>query len=350
MRARAFTRSNFDVNLILFVMQANVCHDYHSCHTVVNFDFKMGNWFSTCSCTKAKDSDFSLKQEVSSAQENVLAQKNLLTHEKRKKKKKKGKRNNRSRKTKSSRSSEPKEKLSVESLSDASRKSQCLSEGIPSTVDLTLVGHAIPILQEPVTPDIDPGASNAKIIVVEPSATSEHSSEETFPGGRFKRPITGSESNASLSSQAAVEKSNSNGEQEELEHDQESGSPVSQPQASEDRDAPPERNSQFRLLELLKIRLDMAANNMEINRLMANVDRALERTARTRELGFRRILAARARVSRRVHSAQESQEETADEDADGEETGTDGEDTEGYFDNDESCETPPPPPPRMCWQ
>ena len=310
----------------------------------------MGNWFSACSCTRAKDSDCLSTQEVSLAQENALTLENSLTQEKRKEKKKKGKRNNRSRKTKASRSTEPKEKLSVESFSDASRKSECLSEGISSAVDLTVVGHAITILQEPVTPDIEPGASNAKIIDVQPSATSEHSSEETFPGGRFKRPITGSDSNASLSSHAAVEESNSNGEQEGLEHDQESGSPVSQPQASEDRDTPPERNSQFQLLELLRIRLDMAANNMEINRLMANVDRALERTARTRELGFRRILAARARASRRVHPAQESQEETADEDADEEETGTDGEDTEGFFDNDESCETPPPPPPRICWQ
>lgn len=260
----------------------------------------MGSWCS--SCTKAKDSDCSL------AQEKTLTQENSLTQEKGKKRKKKGKRNNRSCKNKASRKNKAPsvltEKLSITSVgstSNANAKSECLSDGNSSSVDLTVVGHAVPILQKPTTPVMEPGNSNARIIVVQPPSTSAHSSEETFPGGHFKRPITGSESKASVSSQAGVEETQSNDQPRVPGHDEESGSVPSQPQEV------PERSGQFQLLELLKIRLDMAANNMEINRLMANVERALDRTARARELGFRRILAARA--SRRVQPSLDVQED-----------------------------------------
>ena len=310
----------------------------------------MGNWL--CACTKAKDSD----SDCSLAQEKSLTQEKSSTKKKKNKRKKKEKRDSRSRKNKASRKnsepSAPKEKISittVESLTNTGSKSECLNEGRPSPVDLTVVGHALPIRQKTVTPEIKHGDSNATVIVVQPSATSEHSSEETFPGGRLKRPITGSESNPSLSSPARVEVSRSNS-----------------------------------VPEVLRIRLDMAANNMEINRLMANVERALDRTSRIRELGVRRILAARA--SRRVHAALEDdgangEESGANEDdndtdgeevaidadytyadeedtgtegeesfADGEETGTDGEETEEDIDSDEGSETPPPLRPRICWQ
>ena len=367
MSARAFKCSNFRVNVTLFVIQSNFiafsalqsCKLRRSC--------KMGSWCS--SCTKAKDNDCSLEQE------------NSLTQERGKKSKKKGKRNNHSCKTKASRKngapSVLTEKLSITSvgsISNANAKSECLSDGISSSFDLTVVGHAIPILQKPITPEMDPGDSNARIIVVQPPSTSGHSSEETFPGETFKRPITGSESNASVSSQARVGEYESNREPRVPGHDVESGSVSSQPQAFEDQEVP-ERSGQFQLLELLKIRLDMAANNMEINRLMANVERALDRTARARELGFRRILAARA--SRRVQPSLNVQEESAfyqkeggnDEDeklAEGEDTGTDGEEcfvdeetgtdeeeTDGYEEDnysEEESEKPPPLRPRICWQ
>ena len=62
----------------------------------------------------------------------------------------------------------------------------------------------------------------------------------------------------------------------------------------------------WQLLEFLKIPLDMAANNMEINRLLANVDSALDRRSRTRELGFRRMREAQESLP----AAQNIQEET----------------------------------------
>ena len=325
----------------------------------------MGNWFCSCS-TNAKDSACSLPQENSI----------LLTQEKGKKRKKKGKPKNRTCKSKNSRKNEKLSVTSIESARSAGAKCERSGKGISSTVDLTVVGHAIPILQQCATPLME---ENAKVIVVQPSCTSEHSSEETFPGRRLKRPITGSDSNASLRSHAGVAESQSNGEAEVPGHNETTGSVSSSRHESRERDGP-ERSSQFQLLELLKIRLDMAANNMEINRLMANVERSLDRTARARELGFRRILAARA--SRRVQPVVEAQEKTTayrEEDAtneemsiaDGAETGTDGgesfvdgdetgtdreeygsyeEETEGDGYSDEESETPPPPPPRICWQ
>jgi len=345
----------------------------------------MGNWL--CACAKAKDSN----SDCSLAQEKSLTQEKSSTKEKKNKRKKKEKRDSRSRKNKASRKnsepSAPKEKLSittVESLTNTGSRSECLNEGSPSPVDLTVVGHALPIRQKPVTPEIKHGDSNATVIVVQPSATSEHSSEETFPGGRLKRPITGSESNPSLSSPARVEVSRSNSVREVFRQDEESHPVSSQPPRSEDNEVPAQSSQIHPLLEMLKIRLDMAANNMEINRLMANVERALDRTSRIRELGVRRILAARA--SRRVHAsleddgvngeesgANENDNDTdgegvavdadytyADEEdtgtegeesfADGEETGTDGEETEEDIDSDEGSETPPPLRPRICWQ
>lgn len=322
----------------------------------------MGNWL--CPCTNTKDSACSLPQENSTS----------LTQEKGRRRKKKGKPKNRTCKSKNSTKNEKLSVTSIESARSAGVKCQgSSSQGISSTADLTVVGHAFPILQQCTTPLME---ANAKAIVVQPSCTSEHSSEETFPGRRLKRPITGSDSNTSLRSQAGVEESQSNGEAAVPRRNETRSFVSSSRQESHDRESP-ERSSQFQLLELLKIRLDMAANNMEINRLMANVERALDRTSRARQLGFRRILAARA--SRRVQPVVEAQEKTAaygEEDATdeevsiadgegtgadggesfiaGDETGTDGEEyeeeTEGDgYSNDES-ETPPPPPPRICWQ
>ena len=313
----------------------------------------MGSWCS--SCTKTKDSDCSL------AKEKTLTQENSLTQETGKKRKKKGKRNNHRCKTKASRKNKAPsvltEKLSITSVgstNNANAKSECLSDRISSSVNLTVVGHAVPILQKPTTPEREPGNSDARIIVIQPPSTSAHSSEETFPGGRFKRPITGSESKASVSSQAEVEEPQNNGQPRVPGHDEESGSVPSQPQEV------PGRSGQFQLLELLKIRLDMAANNMEINRLMANVERALDRTARARELGFRRILAVRA--SRRVQPSSEVQEDSAVYEQEGgnddDEKFTDGKERIDYYEeeteednySDEESETPLPLRPRICWQ
>ena len=345
----------------------------------------MGNWL--CACTKAKDSD----SDCSLEQEKPLTQDKSSTKEKKNKQKKKEKRDSCSRKNKSSRKnskpSAPKEKLSitsVESLTNTGSRSECLNEGSPSPVDLTVVGHALPIPQKPVTPEIKHGDSNATVIVLQPSATSEQSSEEAFPGGRLKRPITGSESNPSLSSPAGVEVYQSNSVRDVFRQDEKSNSVSSQPPRSEDDEIPAQSSQLHPLLEMLKIRLDMAANNMEINRLMANVERALDRTSRIRELGCRRILAARA--SRKIHAASEDtdvngeesgvdvddtyadgEEVAVDEDytyvdeketgtegeesfTDGEETGTDGEETEEDIDSNEGSETPPPLRPRICWQ
>ena len=165
---------------------------------------------------------------------------------------------------------------------------------------------------------------------MQPSTTSEHSLEERwrFQGGGLKRPMTGSESNASLSSPAGVEGAKNSAENDSLGHDEESSNVAPGSQASEDQDVPVQ-SSHFQLLDLLRIRLDMAANNMEINRLLANVDRVLNRTARIRKLGFRRIMAACK--SRQVHPVIDVKENTRsnEEEAygDEDETGTDEEES-----------------------
>ena len=92
---------------------------------------------------------------------------------------------------------------------------------------------------------------------------------------------------------------------------------------------------------------------MEINRLLANVDRALDRTSRARELGFRRMREAREahRVARDMCKAEESrrgdkkfQEETGnDEDQPEFEEADEG-------DDGVNTPTPPPPIPKICWQ
>ena len=228
---------------------------------------------------------------------------------------------------------------SLESSNDArdvGTKTECLSEGRQSTEDLTVIGHALPILEKPESPVMEPGLSNTKIITVEPSATSENSSKETFPGEDIKRPITGNESNTSSLYSFGAEEPQCNDDLEVICLDEETSAGAPPPRESGCPENP-ERKSYFQLLDFLKIRLDMAANNMEINRLLANVDRALDRTSRTRELGFQRMRAAEE--SRRA--AQDMQEED----------GIDGEDTESEEDEDinEGAETPPPIP-RVCWQ
>ena len=287
----------------------------------------MGNCFTAC--TKSKDSDSSPGRE----------------------KKARGKRRAKRAKSdinakasrKNSPSLTPKDDLAITSVESSNEvgnvatKSECLSEGRQSTEDLTVIGHALSILEKPESPGIEPGVSNVKVIVVEPSTTSENSSKETFPGEGIKRPITGNETNASLLSSFGIEEPKCNDDLEVLDLNEETSATVPPPRGSESPEIP-ERRGHFQLLEFLKIRLDMAANNMEINRLLANVDRALDRTSRTRELGFQRMRAAEE--SRRA--AQDIQEEDG---TDGEET--ESEDGEG---SDQGCDTPPPPIPRICWQ
>ena len=288
----------------------------------------MGNCFAAC--TKSKDSDSSPGRE----------------------KKAKGKRRAKRGKSdihvkasrKNSPSSTPKDSLSItlvkssNDVGDVGTKTECFSEGHQSTEDLTVIGHALPILEKPESPVIEPGVSNTRTIVVEPSATSDYSSKETFSGEGVKRPVTGDEStdNSSLSS-LGTEEPKCNDDLEVVYLDEETSASVPPPRESEVPENP-ERKSYFQLLDFLKIRLDMAANNMEINRLLTNVDRALDRTSRARELGFQRMRAAKE--LRRT--AQDIQEE---DDTDQEDTEND----EGEED-DEGGETPPPPIPRVCWQ
>ncbi|KAJ7380989.1 hypothetical protein OS493_004583 [Desmophyllum pertusum] len=288
----------------------------------------MGNCFSAC--VTSKDSATSIGQE-----KNARGKRRV-------------KRAGSKLKAKASRNNSPpstlKDKLSVTTVEsfndDVGTKNECLSEGCQLVEDLTVIGHALPIQEKPASPFIEPGVSNAKIIVVQPSVTSENTSEETLPEEGIKRPITGSESNPSLSSPAEEPKCNDELVLEELGNDEQSSATLPPPRVSEGPETP-ERSSHFQILEFLKIRLDMAANNMEMNRLLANVDRALDRTSRIREQGFRRMRAARE--SRRV--SQDIQEDTG---TDGEETET--EDGEEGEEGEDGGDTPPPPIPRICWQ
>ncbi|KAJ7378938.1 hypothetical protein OS493_019634 [Desmophyllum pertusum] len=285
----------------------------------------MGNCFSAC--VTSKDSATSLAQEKNARGKRKVKRAGSKINSK-------ASRNN-------SPTSTANDKLSVTTIEsfndDVGTKSNCLSEGCQLFEDLTVIGRALPIQEKPASPEIEAGVSNARIIVVQPSETSENASEETLPEEGVKRPITGSESNASLSPPAEEPKCNDELELEELGHDEESSSTLPPPRVSEGYEDPG-RSSHFQILEFLKIRLDMAANNMEMNRLIANVDRALDRTSRIREQGFRRMRAARE--SRRV--SQDIQEDTG---TDGEET-----ETEDGEEGDDGGDTPPPPIPRICWQ
>lgn len=313
----------------------------------------MGTLFS--SCTKAND------RGCSSSQEETLAR------EKRTRRKKKEK----SPKTrKSLRTSEAKDKLfvtSVKSCSSARRKSKSsLSERAQSTVDLTVIGRAIPILEAPITTEFEPRASNTQVIRVQPNNTVDYSSEEFSQCTGLKKPLTGTETSASLSTPPVVEASHSESYNDPVCHGEESNKSVPTGQKSKEQQTPAQ-SSHSQLLELLRIRLDMAANNMEINRLMTNVDRALDRTTRALELGFRRIMAARK--STRIHALSQFQEQSSameeetDYNEDEEETGTTGEETcgeddessaefetEGGDESDEEGEIRPPLRPRICWQ
>lgn len=282
----------------------------------------MGNCFTAC--TKSKDDSSPGREKKAKGKRRAKRDKSDINA--------KASREN-------SPSSTPKDCLSITSVEssndvgDAGTKTECLSEGRQSTEDLTVIGHALPIPEKPESPVIEPSVSNTRTIVVESSATSENSSKETFPGEGIKRPITGNESSPSF----GAEEAKCNDDLEVIRLDEETSATVPPPRESESPENP-ERRSYFQLLEFLKIRLDMAANNMEINRLLTNVDRALDRTSRTRELGFQRMRAAEE--SRRA--AQDMQEEND----------TDGEDTESEEggESDEGAQTPPPPIPRVCWQ
>ena len=269
------------------------------------------------------------------------------------------------------------EKISLTSVQSDEKvkvKSATISQVAPPISGFTVFGHAMPIRQKTTTLEKECKISKSKNVVSQANVTTEHSSDETLPDGRLKRPITGSQSNVSLPSKAGVEEL-PNGQPKLLNDDEESESASASPTTATLQREGSVPSSHFQLLDILKVRLDMAINNMEINRLMANVQRALDRSSRTRELGFQRIRAARN--SRRVYPVEddirsetvvdeEEFEEVVDEEddfADGEETGedtvTDGEELTGFDEDTEedSCsneesETPPPPPvkPKICWQ
>ena len=338
----------------------------------------MGNWFSSCTCGKTTDSACSFSQEKSRNQNN-----SLMT----KKKGNKGKNRNLKNqcgKTKESRTDITQtvlqEKLSLTSIQSDEKlkaKSATISQVAPPASGFTVFGHAMPIRQKTTPLEIECKVSKSKNDVPQENVTTEHSSDETLPDRRLKRPITGSQSNVFLPSNGGVEEL-PNGQPKLLNNDEESESAESASASPTKATLERERSvpsSHFQLLDILKVRLDMAINNMEINRLMANVQRALDRSSRTRELGFQRIRAAR--TSRRVYPVEddirsetvvdeEEFEEVVDEEddfADGEETGedtiTDGEELRSYDEDtdEDSCsneesETPPPPPvkPKICWQ
>ena len=313
----------------------------------------MGTLFS--SCTKAND------RECWSPQEETLV-KERRTRRKKKEKSPKTR--------KSLQASEAKDKLSVssvESCSSACRKSKSgLGQRAQSTVDLTVIGRAIPILQAPITTEFEPRVSNTQVIRVQPNNTSDYiySSEGSSQCTGLKKPLTGTETSVSLLTPPVAEASHSESNNDPICHSEESNKTAPTGQKSKGQETPP-RSSHSQLLELLRIRLDMAANNMEINRLITNVDRALDRTTRALELGFRRIMAARK--SRRIHALSEFQssavEEETDYNEDEEETGTKGEETcgeddeqttefetEGGDGSEEEGEIRPPLRPRICWQ
>lgn len=257
----------------------------------------------------------------------------------------------------------PKDDLTITSVasfnddvSDVATKSKFLGEGSQPSGNLTVAGPALPILEKTESPgtEHDVSNTNAKIIVVQPSLTSENSSKENFPEEGVKRPITGSESSASLTPSSAVEETRCDDDLEELElgHDEKTSSTLPEPCGSVSPEIPG-RRSHFKLLEFLKIRLDMAANNMEINRLLANVDRSLDRTSRTRELGFRRMREAQEslRAAQDMRKTEETRQAAQDIQ---EETYTDEEEAESEEaeEGDDGVDSPSPPPPipRICWQ
>ena len=304
----------------------------------------MGNCFSGCTKRKQSDSSSGRKKSVKGKQKAKRSKGNSTTD---------------ASVTKSP-SLKPKDNLTITSVesfnnvSDFATKSKFLGEGSQPTGNLTV--PALPILEKLESPGKEPGVSNtnAKIIVVQPSLTSENSSKENFPGEGVKRPITGSESNASLTPSSAVEETSCRCddvlEEQELGHGEITSSTLPEPRGSVSPEIPG-RRSHFKLLEFLKIRLDMAANNMEINRLLANVDRALDRTSRTRELGFRRMREAQEslRAAQDMRKAEESRQAVQDIQ---EENNTDDEETENEEaeEGDDGVDSPPPPIPRICWQ
>ena len=334
----------------------------------------MGNWFSSCACGKTTDSTCSFLQEKSRGQNSSLMTTKIGSKGKNRNPK------NQFGKTKGSRTDKAptvlQEKLSLSSIQsneNVNVKSATISQAVPPGSGFTVSGHAMPIRQKAAKLEIECKGSKSKGVAPQPNVRTELSSDETLPDGRLKKPITGSQSNVSLSSNEGVQEF-LNGQPKVPNNDEESGSASASPsKASLEREgsAP---SSHFQLLDILKVRLDMAINNMEINRLMGNVEKALDRSSRTRELGFQRIRAAR--TSRRVYPVdddvrsetvvdEEKFEEVVDEEdhfADGEETGddtvTDGEELRDYDEDTEedSCsneenETPPPPvKPKICWQ
>ena len=111
-------------------------------------------------------------------------------------------------------------------MGDVGTKAKCFSERHQSTEDLTVIGHALPILKKPESPVIEPGVSNTRTIVVEPSATSDNSSKETSLVDGIKRPITGSESNTSWLSSCEAEEPKCNDDLEVVYVDEEFHRPV----------------------------------------------------------------------------------------------------------------------------
>lgn len=239
---------------------------------------------------------------------------------------------------------------SVQSISDGDtgEQSESTTEGNQGNMNLTVTGHAIPVLAKQSSPEIETTESNTKIIVVKTFTTDENPSNDSIEI-EVRKPITSSESNVLLSHSPVVEQSTGNEELEELSNDEEARTSPPAPCPSGDQEGYAQ-NSHFQLLEFLKIRLDMAANNMEMNRLLSNVDRALDRAARSRKLGFKRMRAA----AEPRRAAREIQEETVieEEETETEDSDESDESYEGYNDIDDTLSSPSPPPPipRICWQ
>ena len=229
------------------------------------------------------------------------------------------------------------DQLSVTSLTSFNTEeiASCSSKEREPSIDLSVIGRALPIHEKPDRRKLERAVSGRRVIEVQPCATNENVSDDTFAGGSIKRPITGGESNAfpedgtitSISQFGS--QSESSLEMEELSDDEDPYSVLPQQRVSPD--PPVQQNNEFQLLDLLRIRLDMASNNMEMNRLLASVDRSLDTSARIREEAERRWRLAR------IRAYASSREEQAEE-------------VECEVNNDEGRLTPPPPRPRICWQ
>ena len=207
--------------------------------------------------------------------------------------------------------------------------------------DLSVLGHAMPIHRAPIGLSLKPMVSGGRIIVVQPCRSNENDCEETFPGDATRKPVSKSESRVPLDDKKidslkspSSSPSESSLETEELSEEGDRSSDVSRPPVCDNPAVPVQYNKQLELLKLLTLRLDMATNNIEINRLLGSIDYALERSARIREEAAQRWRLARDEAEAGMSNSR----------------GKHGEEHECEDNNDEGRLTPPPPKPRICWQ